>query len=76
MEEGARQSQLTRQIQAGIRAALKSGKITQEDLAERLGVSRQAVQRFLTAPCLQTATIERIAFRLKLRVRVEFESAA
>lgn len=55
---------------------MERGDITQEALAERLGISRQAVQRFLTAPCLQTATIERIAFKLKLRVRVEFESAA
>lgn len=76
MADDARREPLTRQVQAELREALKRHRITQEALAERLGVSRQAVQQYLSAPCLQTATIERLAIAAGLRVRVVFESGA
>lgn len=76
MADDARRVPLTRQVQAELREALRRHRITQEVLAERLGVTRQAVSQYLSAPCLQTATIERLAIAAGLRVRVVFEPAA
>lgn len=73
MTEAEPREPLTRQVQAKIREALRQHGVTQEQLAERMGVSRQAVQQYLSAPCLQTATIEKLARAARVSLRIVAE---